>query len=149
MPTKRGCRLLPVTPVSSIWWSWTGSNRRPLECHSSALPTELQPRGQGRDLTYGSADCQYNFLDNSRCDYIITRQAGVVKLVDAGDSKSPGRKSISVQFRAPAPNKIKGLWQIGCSPFLCLKNKCKYIVSVLWKCKSTQKRPPISQEPFR
>ena len=25
------------------WWSWTGSNRRPLECHSSALPAELQP----------------------------------------------------------------------------------------------------------
>ena len=24
--------------------SWTGSNRRPLECHSSALPTELQPQ---------------------------------------------------------------------------------------------------------
>lgn len=25
------------------WWSRTGSNRRPLECHSSALPTELRP----------------------------------------------------------------------------------------------------------
>jgi hypothetical protein len=26
-----------------FWWSWTGSNRRPHECHSCALPTELQP----------------------------------------------------------------------------------------------------------
>ena len=25
------------------WWSRTGSNRRPLECHSSALPAELRP----------------------------------------------------------------------------------------------------------
>ncbi len=28
---------------SSRWWSRSGSNRRPLECHSSALPTELRP----------------------------------------------------------------------------------------------------------
>ena len=26
------------------WWSQAESNRRPLECHSSALPTELWPR---------------------------------------------------------------------------------------------------------
>ena len=26
------------------WWSRAGSNRRPLECHSSALPAELRPR---------------------------------------------------------------------------------------------------------
>src|SRR5580704_12685367 len=32
------------------WWSQAESNRRPLECHSSALPTELWPltgRGVG------------------------------------------------------------------------------------------------------
>src|SRR5450631_1920569 len=28
-----------------IWWSWSGSNRRPPECKSGALPTELQPLG--------------------------------------------------------------------------------------------------------
>ena len=26
-----------------IWWSWTGSNRRPSDCQPDALPTELQP----------------------------------------------------------------------------------------------------------
>ena len=26
-----------------IWWSRWESNPRPLECHSSALPTELRP----------------------------------------------------------------------------------------------------------
>ena len=29
--------------VIDFWWSRSGSNRRPLECHSSALPTELRP----------------------------------------------------------------------------------------------------------
>src|SRR5215472_759303 len=28
---------------SSHWWSWSGSNRRPPECKSGALPAELQP----------------------------------------------------------------------------------------------------------
>ena len=26
------------------WWSWSGSNRRPPECKSGALPAELQPQ---------------------------------------------------------------------------------------------------------
>ena len=29
--------------LSGIWWSQAGSNRRPRECHSRALPTELWP----------------------------------------------------------------------------------------------------------
>jgi hypothetical protein len=29
--------------VSQLWWSWSGSNRRPPECKSGALPAELQP----------------------------------------------------------------------------------------------------------
>lgn len=35
------CRL------KEIWWSQAESNRRPLECHSSALPTELWPHSAG------------------------------------------------------------------------------------------------------
>ncbi len=48
---------LPTSPLSGvrsnhlsyrpfwfrIWWSWSGSNRRPPECKSGALPAELQP----------------------------------------------------------------------------------------------------------
>jgi hypothetical protein len=60
-PTTLGSRP-PVVPAANLtakatsgrhakllicrwlrWWSRTGSNRRPLECHSSALPTELRP----------------------------------------------------------------------------------------------------------
>ena len=44
--------------------------------------------------------------------------AGVVKLVDAEDSKSSERKFVSVQFRPPAPKKIKGL-AIWVNPFFC------------------------------
>ena len=29
---------------SPTWWSWSGSNRRPPECKSGALPAELQPQ---------------------------------------------------------------------------------------------------------
>ena len=45
----------PVTQTSMIqiadlselrgkWWSRSGSNRRPPQCHCGALPTELRPR---------------------------------------------------------------------------------------------------------
>ena len=27
-----------------IWWTWSGSNRRPPACHAGALPAELQAR---------------------------------------------------------------------------------------------------------
>ena len=50
----------PTSPLSGVrsshlsygpipgyhWWSWSGSNRRPPECKSGALPAELQPLGQ-------------------------------------------------------------------------------------------------------
>jgi hypothetical protein len=36
---------LSYRPMGTIfWWSWSGSNRRPPECKSGALPAELQPR---------------------------------------------------------------------------------------------------------
>ena len=31
---------------SAVWWSQTGSNRRPHACKARALPTELWPRGK-------------------------------------------------------------------------------------------------------
>ena len=33
----------PVGKPGMNWWSWSGSNRRPPECKSGALPAELQP----------------------------------------------------------------------------------------------------------
>ncbi len=43
--TPHGCvRPSLGAGAASTWWSWSGSNRRPPECKSGALPTELQPR---------------------------------------------------------------------------------------------------------
>jgi Domain of Unknown Function with PDB structure (DUF3857) len=39
------------------WWSRRESNPRPLECHSSALPTELRPH-RGRECIHGGGCCQ-------------------------------------------------------------------------------------------
>ena len=50
-PSRIGAKLLIIK-----WWSRTGSNRRPPECHSGALPIELRPHdarncGKARKLT--------------------------------------------------------------------------------------------------
>ena len=37
------CQIYPINITNEIWWSRTESNRRPLQCHCSALPTELRP----------------------------------------------------------------------------------------------------------
>ena len=39
---------------NSIWWSQTGSNRRPHACKARALPAELWPRTRRRMLTHGN-----------------------------------------------------------------------------------------------
>jgi hypothetical protein len=38
-------------PTPEIWWSQTGSNRRPHACKARALPTELWPRRKLRGFT--------------------------------------------------------------------------------------------------
>ena len=44
----------PKTSTPMNWWSQTGSNRRPPECKSGALPAELWPlKGNGRPLYPG------------------------------------------------------------------------------------------------
>ena len=37
-----GCERSPRLSHCEIWWTWPGSNRRPLPCHGSALPTAPQ-----------------------------------------------------------------------------------------------------------
>ena len=57
------CQGVVRNAVSNeAWWSRTGSNRRPPECHSGALPTELRPHRDGisskrRGLMSTSAEC--------------------------------------------------------------------------------------------
>jgi hypothetical protein len=40
---RPGPQPVPPGQSGSNWWSWSGSNRRPPECKSGALPAELQP----------------------------------------------------------------------------------------------------------
>ena len=41
---QAGCVGQLLSPEQlQAWWSWSGSNRRPPECKSGALPAELQP----------------------------------------------------------------------------------------------------------
>ena len=47
---RRFCRDGP-TALDSIWWSQTGSNRRPHACKARALPAELWPRTRRRMLS--------------------------------------------------------------------------------------------------
>ena len=42
-PSARCGWFTTRSPQGEGWWSQAESNRRPLECHSSALPTELWP----------------------------------------------------------------------------------------------------------
>ena len=42
-------RFLAPPLMEQVWWSQTGSNRRPPACKAGALPTELWPRSGVRD----------------------------------------------------------------------------------------------------
>ena len=46
----------------TIWWSQTGSNRRPHACKARALPAELWPRNQKTNASLGPPN-----QDNIRC----------------------------------------------------------------------------------
>ena len=39
-------RVFSASRASNVWWSQTGSNRRPHACKARALPTELWPRSE-------------------------------------------------------------------------------------------------------
>src|SRR5208282_6113969 len=36
-----------IGKCEEIWWTWSGSNRRPLPCHGSALPAAPQAHTSG------------------------------------------------------------------------------------------------------
>jgi hypothetical protein len=44
------CSTAKASIFNSIWWSQTGSNRRPHACKARALPAELWPRTRRRML---------------------------------------------------------------------------------------------------
>src|SRR5204863_8525659 len=63
----------PDTAYNHFWWSWSGSNRRPPECKSGALPAELQPpkifRGRLDARTMSQAHGRFSKLPYSYRDF--------------------------------------------------------------------------------
>src|SRR5690242_8111687 len=58
------CRAV-AREASEGWWSQAGSNRRPRECHSRALPSELWPHSRTRLPPWDAAEISafFFFLD--------------------------------------------------------------------------------------
>ena len=50
-PRQKG-ELLSV--VKGFWWTWSGSNRRPLPCHGSALPAAPQAHRKDYPILHGA-----------------------------------------------------------------------------------------------
>jgi hypothetical protein len=50
-------RMIWADRQSTIWWSQTGSNRRPHACKARALPAELWPRNQKTNASRRSLSC--------------------------------------------------------------------------------------------
>src|ERR1039457_27896 len=45
---RQTCLHLKLATLPKIWWTWPGSNRRPLPCHGSALPAAPQAHSCGK-----------------------------------------------------------------------------------------------------
>jgi hypothetical protein len=81
-PTRSERRSMPAASPSfsgrsgsNSWWSWSGSNRRPPECKSGALPAELQPHSLKRLWRLKAPE---PILENyrGRLDAAVRRKAG-------------------------------------------------------------------------
>ena len=53
--TQSASHAVGVALPTTVWWSQTGSNRRPPACKAGALPTELWPP-QGSDISHRSSE---------------------------------------------------------------------------------------------
>ena len=58
-------RSRPGIKAGAVWWSQTGSNRRPPACKAGALPTELWPLASGT-LRSGLLACRATARDGRR-----------------------------------------------------------------------------------
>src|SRR5205814_6485343 len=61
----RGQLFEALSIFNSIWWSQTGSNRRPHACKARALPAELWPRTRRRRPSSPFGLCRARFTRSS------------------------------------------------------------------------------------
>src|ERR1041384_1993113 len=74
-----------------IWWTWSGSNRRPLPCHGSALPTA--PQAHRVSFLFSPSGVKSS---NQRWEGASNKEA----------RKFHGNGTICVNFRLPCRNRL-------------------------------------------
>ena len=87
-------RTQPGTGIR-IWWSQTGSNRRPDACKAPALPTELWPHIKGCPAEAGR---------------YLPRLEGMVGLdrLELSTLRLSGVRSNHLSYRPPKPSRLRG-----------------------------------------
>lgn len=84
----------PGIAIKTIWWSQTGSNRRPHACKARALPAELWPREGGAFYQCGDA-----FAKSTESGLVVRHHvrpfASVFGAVDSAFTSSKHRSNIT------------------------------------------------------
>ena len=95
-------KALTAYTVSALnfWWSWTELNWRPLECHSSALPTELQPHAKEVFAPY-LHECQQQFMGYRKKLFAFLPHTSII-LGTESLAKSPLTSWICTSLFAPS-----------------------------------------------
>ena len=85
----------PRRPAPYTWWSWSGSNRRPPECKSGALPAELQPQtqplphGRGSERKTIEASWMQGPHENQLVSHFKKKPVFQVEIAEAGSLSPP------------------------------------------------------------
>ena len=99
---RRSFRSIVFTNALDVWWSRTGSNRRPPACKAGALPTELRPRkamvGPGR---FELPTSRLSGVRSNQLSYGPPRTAGIIQL-SKDRALEPGHEVKLACQRSPA-----------------------------------------------
>ena len=93
---------------TAVWWSQTGSNRRPPACKAGALPTELWPRASQYRLTFRISRLAVSAGLPSRNSRAIARLGRIAPKTRADTLQAFGASAFAALARAKAggPGKI-------------------------------------------
>ena len=94
---KKRIRIKPA-PEQTQWWRRSGSNRRPVACKATALPTELRPRPKRQNNTTRLVGPGRFELPTSRLSGVRSNQL----------SYEPRETKAQNQARPPIPDTWKG-----------------------------------------
>src|SRR5580658_9936149 len=90
-----------------FWWTWSGSNRRPLPCHGSALPTA--PQALDSELTEVSITLTTRKRSSPCREAAVTRGHAIFATMDSNGSRTSLEYSLRIhEVRQPAPARVGG-----------------------------------------